>query len=222
MTDASYDAMFKGTWWLTTPHDIVWQRTGTSESRLILPFQPAPSMCCTICFDSQIDRALPPQLAAKGVTQEEWDGIMAELAALQRGTVGACVLFPMCLTCVLIPMVCMIGKRYQTGLLQWLERLNSAHLQPRGMLAKFQTATLEHSATATFAGSDMTHSTTHSTTDTSSTRWLAVALTPDESAQLAEESAFWRSAESIGRQRHWVPTPNDYTDCHCSDTPRTV
>ena len=208
MVDAGYDPAFKGTWWTTTPHDTVWRRTGTSESRLILPFQAAPAMCCTVCFDSQIDRALPPQLAARGVTQEEWDGIMAELAALQRGAVGVCVTFPMCLTCVLIPVVCMIGKKYQTGLLLWLERLNSAHLQPRGMLAKFQTATAERVTVGI-------------ETDRGSTTWLAIALTPDESAQLAEESGFWRSAHS-GRQRYWVPTPNPYAGCRSSDTPLIV
>ena len=208
MTDATYDPATKGGWWATTPFNTVWSRTGSSDSRLILPFQAAPAMCCTDCggdgSGSQLDPALPPQLAAKGVSQEEWSGIMAELAAVQRGTAGLCVVLPMVLSCVLIPMVCLIGERYQADLSLWLDKLNSAHMQPRGMLAKFQTA---------IAGSGKYQS---------SRNWLTIALTPDECAQLAAESGYWRDAGGFltGRQIYWTPSSNP--GCNCSNAPMIV
>ena len=188
MSDTAYESTKSG-WWAETPYDTVWQRSGSNDSRLILPFNPAEELCFTCGSGSQMDPALPAQLAARGVTQEEWGGVMAELLAVQRRALGMCVGVAMVLTCILAPLAFCNSSGYQTHLRLWLERLNSAQLQPRGMLAKLQTVT-----TAGFRSSV-------------TTRWLAIALTPDECAQLAAEPLFWapQGGGISGRVLRWAP-----------------
>ena len=179
MTDAANIFTVEGGWWATTPESAVWQRTGTTERRLIVPFTVAEGgLCFTSGSSSQMDPALPPQLAARGVTQKEWSGVMAELMAVQRRALGMCATLLILLTCILTPLICITGRDYMAHLRLWLDRLNSAHLQPRGMLAKFQTAYVLPGSHRMFR------------------QWLAIALTPDECAQLASESGFWQRQRS--------------------------
>ena len=81
--------------------------------------------------------------------------------------------------CVTAPLVCLVHWRHQARLQRCLLRVNSAYLQPRGMLAQLQTTT------------DFRDRIAHE----QSVSWLAIALTPDESAQLAAEPRRWCYSE---------------------------
>ena len=146
----------------------------TINSRLLIPFTVAGNKCLTAEADTI---ALPWQLAARGVTQEEWDGVASELAAMQQSQVGICAGALMICSVVLIPVYCVVRCHNQALLDTWLERLNSAHLQPRGMLARYQSLTVPHGTWSTVES------------------WLAIAFTPEDSAQLAAEPA-WESPSS--------------------------
>ena len=171
MATTSYDTATKSGWWASTPYDVIKSRTGTTDSRLIIPFTDAANAC--FADDADISLAIPTQLAAKGVTQEEWNGVAGELVAVQHSTLGACASGLLLLSIILIPVYCVVRSNYQAHLATWLDKLNSAHLQPRGMLARFQSLTVPRGKS------------------TQKYSWLAIALTPEESAQLASEPAFW-------------------------------
>jgi len=196
MAGPDYDPATTGGWWTTTPAESIWACTGSSNSRLIIPYTMGGDACCTDFADTQLDSALPPPLAARGMTQQEWDGIVAGSQAAQKSTVGLCGGVLMLLTVILIPIYCLVVSNYHTHFDLWLQQLNSVHLQPRGMLARLQRATTGH-------GKYKHHR-----------QWLAIALTPDESEQLAAEPASWvRRGDGIFQSDpHFIPNPGP---CPC-------
>ena len=140
VADTGYGPVTDGGWWQTQSVTSIMHRMGTTATRLILPFTSAMQLEFTYNADSSLDRTVPPPLAARGVTQEEWNDIVAELVLVQRSTLGVCTTMLMLTLCVTAPLICLVRWRHQARLQRWLRHINSAYLQPRGMLAELQTA----------------------------------------------------------------------------------
>jgi len=206
MTDSTtgYEETTKGggSWWASQPYESIINRTGTTDSRLILPFTDAGDTCYS--NDIELELTLPPQLELRGVRREEWNGIIAELQAVQKDTTGACANVLFVLSLVLIPFLCYVRSSYQRNLAAWLQKLNSVHLQPKGMLAKFQTATVPYAQyTRTYS-------------------WLAIGLTPGECAQLEAEPGFWSSNGPSCFGGYAPFKPDGCAQCYCCCAPRIV
>ena len=106
-------------------------------NRVILRFE--ANDCCGASV-GLYDDVLPPQIAARGVTAQEWKACVQRLDAVQNKNCGSACHFGMNLTVVGLAVYSLIQGSYNTALAAWVDELNQQVLVPRGMWAKFQTA----------------------------------------------------------------------------------
>lgn len=157
----------------------VTHRPPTTPDRLIIDFEPA--LCCSRGpgIPGAHATELPLALAARGVPPYEWaDAVQRLRTQVQPLSTSVCCGVTAAVSVVCLPALCWRERRYQAALGAWVDGLNAAVLQPRGMFAKLQTNSY--------------HEDTGPTSDyDEEISWLAVAMTPVEAAALAAEPVFW-------------------------------
>lgn len=151
------------------------KRPMSTEDRLVLAYD--STACCNAGPGLQGDALshAPPALAARGVTDADWLRVAVERLRIdvQPRQTSLCLQVLVWSTLVCAPLLCWHQGRFQRAAAAWLDALNRELLAPRGMLAKFQTASVHI---------DKYHE---------EISWLAVALTPDEAEILSREPVFW-------------------------------
>ena len=165
----------------------------STDARLIIPFYPAA--CCTsggggLSLEPSGD--LPAALAARGVHPDEWESVLANLRAAQRGHFGFCCSFLLCISVLGIPLLCSEEAAYQRRVGKWVAETNAVLFDKRGMHCRLQTVTVVRDR----------HEEEYS--------WLAIALTPSEAAGLRSEPTFWRQMCCTNRF-----TPDTCASCKC-------
>lgn len=173
--------------------------------RLIFDFEKWPYGCFETGtgIDPQVKHDIPIELSSKGVLADQWYDWMTELARLQKlapSELGTCIMFcipgifiqallctlfcPISMNHPLSDLPCCHGDWYEE-LKKWMENVNGV-LNENGMHAKFQTYKPPSAAPKSKAY--------HMRMESRGYRYgyemsfLVIALTPEESRKLQEES----------------------------------
>lgn len=148
-----------------------------SPARIILRFYPAAACSGGSGLTPADAETVPSQLAARGVSADEWRAFTSRLAAeVQPHSTGGlwqCMMWTLLLPS---PILCWRMRSYNRALGAWVAELNARVLNPRGCHAKFG---------ACQANGNKYHE---------EQSWLAIALHPEEGEVLRGEPVFWRPA----------------------------
>lgn len=157
------------------PATLFLNRPMSTEDRVILSF--IPSFWCSVGtgLDNEALSTVPPLLAARGVTPEEWRTHTDRLVSVVQPW-STCIWGKVLgwMSVLGVPCVCAREAAYQKKLASWLHQLNTEVLMPRGMYAKFQTSQIT---------ADKHHE---------EISWLAIAMSETEIEALQREPVFWR------------------------------
>lgn len=156
----------QATWLVARPQGNV--------ERLIIPFIPAVFCGTAVGLP---DERVPPELAARGVAQDEWTRFRESLAKIQQNRSSIFTMLVCGISVIGLPFICSSEGRYHKQLALWLAALNEEVLEPRGMYGKLQTSS------NTISNGKESY--------TESISWLAVGLTPVEGEKLRQEAIHW-------------------------------
>lgn len=146
-------------------------RPASTSERLILELNTV-TICCgynpEVILEENVT-TIPPAIAAKGVSQQEWTHWMTrfkkELGA--KSVSGMTTFLSFLFLC--IPCLCIASNRFQTAAMKLQQEMNEQLLEPRGMYIKTQYG--EHQ------GNEISLR----------VQWLSIAWTPEEVQKLKSE-----------------------------------
>jgi hypothetical protein len=146
-------------------------RTPSATSdRLIVPLKPASIFPGSFRVYPSSFNDIPPQLADRGVTRDEWMHWMGRLSQ-QVQEVSFSVVSAVLIICTLVAIPYLIHRsnRLHTLVAQWTEDFNRQVLQPRGLLCKTQKSVENRGK--------------HNIEES----WLHIALTPEAISTLQQQ-----------------------------------
>ncbi|KAJ3166570.1 hypothetical protein HK101_011911 [Irineochytrium annulatum] len=139
-----------------SPHDIAenmpsdvpgfhnWPAS-TPGRRVIVDLEPSRWWCCgppALVVSEQTIHNVPPEVAARGLSQEVWETIMTDLQSLvRRKNMSICSH----IACILLalPIWCCVNAGAQKSYGAWVKKVNAEHFEPKGMLLKLQSSSFE-------------------------------------------------------------------------------